>query len=100
MNESEVSSCIELIKSLAKCEARLKAMNLRALLGNSDLVEKILKSTSNEVLSWLDPPRSGLTDDEVLRLRATVMKVQKDKSLFKKDNPGEYQNGNKQLVLL
>ena len=94
MNRGKQSACIELIKGLAQCEANIKAMNLRALLGNSNTLEEILKATSSIVLSWLDPPSSGLTDDEVLRLRAILMKVQKDKSWYEKDNPGKFHNKN------
>ena len=51
--------------------------------------EEILKATWENVLSWLDADCSGLPDDEVLRLRATVMKVRNDTSWFDRDNPGE-----------
>ena len=51
------------------------------------LLEELLKATWNIVLSWLDAKCSGLTDYEVLRLRATVMKARVDQSWFDKDNP-------------
>ena len=50
-------------------------MNLRALQGNSKLVKKILKSTWREVISLTEESSSGLTVDEVLRLKATVTVV-------------------------
>ena len=89
MNENKVASCKELVKGLHACEADVKAMNLRALLANTNLREAILADTQQKVLSWLDWPCSGLTDDEVLRLRTIIMKVKEDSTWFDPDNPGE-----------
>ena len=89
MNHKHLSSCNELVKGLHACEDDVKAMNLRALLANTNLREAILADTQQKVLSWLDWPCSGLTDDEVLRLRTTIMKVKKDSSWFDPENLGE-----------
>ena len=89
MNGNKVPSCIELVKGLHQCEGNVKAMILRALLSNSTFLEELLRATWRTILSWLDWPCSGLTDDEVLRLRTTVMKVKEDTSWFDKNNPGE-----------
>ena len=92
MNRNKVDSCKELVKGLHNCEDDVKAMNLRALLANTKLRETILADTQQKILSWLDWPCSGLTDDEVLRLRTTIMKVKGDSSWFDPDNLGESQN--------
>ena len=85
------SSCIELVKGLEPCEPNVKAMNLRALLANSAKHSDILKATGDHILLWLnsDGNDTGLTDDEKLRLRATVMMVKGDKSWFKPNDGGE-----------
>ena len=69
-------------------------MNLRAMLAGSNFLEQILEATWRVVLSWLDWPCCGLADDEVLRLRTTVMKVKGDTTWFDKDNPGEFHKVN------
>ena len=96
MIKSKVPSCIELVKGLHQCEADVKAMNLRALLANSELLEQILKATWKIIITWLDWPCSGLSDDEVLRLRTTVMKVKGDEDTrwFDKDNLGKFHTVN------
>ena len=54
MNENKVASCIELVKGLHACKDAVKAMNLRALLANTNLREDILAAAQQKVLSWLD----------------------------------------------
>ena len=63
-------------------------MNLRVLLGNSKLGKKILKSTWREVISLTEESSSGLTVDEVLRLKATVKMVVEMNFLLKVNFPG------------
>ena len=65
---SNVPSCIELVKGLHQCEADVKAMNLRALLANSELLEQILEATWKIIITWLDWPCSGLSDDEHMQM--------------------------------
>ena len=89
MNENKVASCIELVKGLHVCEDDVKAMNLRSLLANTKLREAIFAATWEKILSWLDWPCSGLTDEEVLRLRTTIMKVRDDSGWFDPDNLGK-----------
>ena len=91
MNENKVASCIELVKGLHVCEDDVKAMNLRVLLANTNLREDILAAAPQNVLSWLDGNCSGLTEDEVLRLRTIIMKVTDDSTWFDPDNLGESQ---------
>ena len=69
------NSCIQLVKGLSQCDLNVRGMNLRVLLGNSKLGKKILKSTWREVISLTEESSSGLTVDEVLRLKATVTMV-------------------------
>ena len=88
MKNDKVATCIEIVKGLHKCGASVKAMNLRALLASFQYKEKILNAIWETVLSWLDWPCSGLTDEEVLRLRTTMMKVKGDASWFDINNPG------------
>ena len=89
MGNGHLSSCRELVKGLHACEDDVKAMNLRALLANTFMREAILAETWEKILSWLDWPCSGLTDEEVLRLKATIMKVNGDSSWFDPESLGE-----------
>ena len=90
---SNTSKCIELVKGLEQCQPNVKAMNLRALLANSAKQTDILKATGDPILGWLDSDGNdtGLTDEEELRLRATVLRVKGDKSWFKPNDGGELQ---------
>ena len=72
------SSCTQLVKGLSQCLPYVKAMNLRALLGNSGdskFLKKIFRNTGEILLNEPGLSRSGLTDDEVLRLIGRVIKV-------------------------
>ena len=89
MDQNHLSSCIELVKGLHACKNDVKTKNLRILLANPDLREAILAATWEKIFSWLDWPCSGLTDEEVLRLRTTIMKVRDDSGWFDPDNLGE-----------
>ena len=71
----DVSTCIELVKGLQQCDSNVTAMNIRVLMASMKFQEEILKATWKTILSLLHANCSGLTDDEVLRLRATIMKV-------------------------
>ena len=91
---SNTSTCIELVKGLEQCEPNVKAMNLRALLANSSMQTDILKATGDTILVWLNSDGrtdTGLTDEEKLRLRATVMRVKRDRSWFNPNDAGELQ---------
>ena len=88
MNENNFDSCKELVKGLHSCKGNVKAMNLRALLANTKLRENILADT--QVSSWLDGDSCGLTEEEVLRLRATIMKAQDDSSCLDFNYSGEF----------
>ena len=72
------SSCTQLVKGLSQCLPYVKAMNLRALLGNSGdskFLKKIFRNTGEILLNEPGLSRSGLTDDEVLRLIGRVIRV-------------------------
>ena len=98
-NWSGLESCKELVRGLHPCSSNVKAMNLRALLGNWDtrngsmIQGEILKATWELVLSWLScgGMRTGLTEDEELRLRATLMKAKGDTTWYDPNNEGHRQ---------
>ena len=71
-----MSSCIELVKGLDHCEPNVKGMNLRVLLPSSKFQEEVLQATWGTVLSWHDEQNSGLTDEEMLHLKTTAMKIE------------------------
>ena len=87
-SRSSLESCIELVRGLRQCSSNVKAMNLRALLGNWEpydhnpllrpmIQEEILKATWELVQSWLNCEGKStiLTEDEELRLRAALAKA-------------------------
>ena len=85
-----LESCIELVRGLHPCSSDVKAMNLRALVGNWDnrngftIQAEILKATWELVLSWLScgSKTTGLTEDEEERLIAALMKANGDTTWF------------------
>ena len=85
-----MTTSIVLVKGLSQCEDSVKAMNLRALLANSKCQEEILKATWGTILDWLDQIRSGLSNEEALRFRATLMKVKDDTSWYNHKLLGEF----------
>ena len=85
---NDASTCIQLVKGLSQCLPYVKAMNLRALLGNSEyskLPKIILKNTWEILLNEPGVSSSGLTDDEMLRLIGRVMKLIGFDRLFEAD---------------
>ena len=94
MNTGHLPSCIELVKGLSQCEPDVRGMNLRTLMASFKFQDEILKNSFDTILYWLDERSSGLTEEEDLRLRATVMMVREDKLWFKKYHPGELEDQN------
>lgn len=79
-----------MVTVLKECSPEVKAMNLRAIMNyltfmavyEPALQKDILKISGHQIISLLGENSCGLPRDEILRAKATIMKIQEDTKWF------------------